>query len=208
MGGMLIGWVSVEGRARPDMLWNLLSVVLVVSGLFFFFGAVVGLVRFPDFYTRMHAAGKGDTLSTLLITLGLAVQVVYHGEGVQDLVALKVLAIGVFIMLTSPTSTHALMRAGYGDGIEPVVKPGMAGIRDLGGPFLEGVEPASIPEPETQLTVAKKRATPAKRKTARKAVTKKTATKKTVKKAVRKKVAAKKVARKKVAKKKSPSKDI
>ena len=45
-------------------------------------------------------------------------------------------------MLTSPTSTHTLMKAGYDEGIEPITKPGQRGIRDLGGPFLEGVEPA------------------------------------------------------------------
>jgi multicomponent Na+:H+ antiporter subunit G len=201
------------------MLLDLLSALLILSGLFFFFGAVVGLVRFPDFYTRMHAAGKGDTLSTLLITAGMAIQVVQHVESpVAALVAVKILAIGVFIMLTSPTSTHALMKAGYDDGIEPVVKPGMAGVRDLGGPFLEGVEAASVPEPKIEPVVAKKRAAPAKKKSATKkkaaakktaakrAPAKKAATKKVAKKAT-KKTARKKVARKKVAKKKSPGDD-
>ena len=41
---------------------NSLSVLFLFGGLFFFFTATVGLLRFPDFYTRLHATGKGDTL--------------------------------------------------------------------------------------------------------------------------------------------------
>ena len=58
---------------------NALSIILIFSGLIFFMGASVGLLRFPDFYTRMHAAGKGDTLSTILITAGMSAQ--GGGEG-------------------------------------------------------------------------------------------------------------------------------
>jgi len=102
-------------------LMILVSVVLVVAGLFFFFGASVGLIRFPDFYTRMHAAGKGDTLSTLLILSGAAVYYLHDGaDFTRILVALKILSICAFIALTSPTSTHALMKAGFDDGIEPL----------------------------------------------------------------------------------------
>lgn len=104
------------------MFWTVLSVACVLTGLVFFLGTVVGLVRFPDFYTRMHAAGKGDTLSTLLIVTGVAIH--YLSEDfswLKLLVALKIIAVGAFISITSPTSTHALMKAGYNDGIEPVL---------------------------------------------------------------------------------------
>lgn len=103
------------------MTTTLFSVVLIVAGLVFFLGAAVGLIRFPDFYTRMHAAGKGDTLSTLLILTGAAVYYLHDGvDLLKALVALKILAVCAFIALTSPTSTHALMKAGFDDGIEPV----------------------------------------------------------------------------------------
>ena len=99
---------------------EVISVILILTGLFFFFGSVVGLVRFPDFYTRMHAAGKGDTLSTLLILSGFALYLFRDGVDVANvLVALKILAICAFILLTSPTSTHALMQAGYEEGVKP-----------------------------------------------------------------------------------------
>ena len=101
------------------------SATLIVTGLVFYLGAAVGLVRFPDFYTRMHAAGKGDTLSSLLIVLGLGLHLMGDPEQSHDLfVFFKLLAICVFIMLTSPTSTHALMDAGYEDGIRPQLKEG------------------------------------------------------------------------------------
>ena len=44
--------------------------IFIILGILFFLGGVIGLLRFPDFYTRMHAAGKGDTLSTVLIIGG------------------------------------------------------------------------------------------------------------------------------------------
>ena len=59
---------SVE-RGDDSIMIHLIIILLVSLGIFFFFGTAVGLLRFPDFYTRTHAAGKGDTLSTVLIIL-------------------------------------------------------------------------------------------------------------------------------------------
>ena len=99
-----------------------LSGFFVVLGLIFFLGSGIGILRFPDFYSRMHAAGKGDTLSTLLILLGLGIFIFHDGIGAGELITfIKIMAICAFIMLTSPTSTHALMEAGYEDGIEPLL---------------------------------------------------------------------------------------
>jgi len=117
--------------------FDILSVILIVSGLIFFLGASIGVVRFPDFYTRMHAAGKGDTLSTILIMSGMAIQVISEFDGISFLVAIKILAIAVLIMLTSPTSTHLLMKAGYDDGIVPITGDKKTKIKDIGGPFLK-----------------------------------------------------------------------
>jgi len=110
------------------MTWiiNIASIALILAGLVFFFGAVVGMLRFPDVYTRMHAAGKGDTLSGLLVVSGFAPyhlgQVDWgHFVWADLLVVIKLLAICAFIMLTSPAATHALMDAGYEDGIEPLL---------------------------------------------------------------------------------------
>ena len=107
------------------MILNAIAALFVLTGLVFFFGCVTGLIRFPDFYTRMHAAGTGDTLSTVLVLIGFALFSLDDGVTVASLlVAAKILGISAFIMLTSPASTHALMRAGYEDGIVPYEGPG------------------------------------------------------------------------------------
>lgn len=73
----------------------------------------LGLLRFPDFYTRLHAAGMTDTLCALLIVLGLALQSGF------SLLTLKLLLILLFLLFTAPTATHALARAATVDGVEP-----------------------------------------------------------------------------------------
>ena len=82
-----------------------LAVILVCAGVFFLLMGAIGLLRFPDFYTRMHAAGKSDTLGSLLVLTGLAF---YEGF---DITAVKILLIALFIFVTSPTVTHAMARA-------------------------------------------------------------------------------------------------
>lgn len=102
------------------MILESFAVAFMLVGLVFFFGCVVGLIRFPDFYTRMHAAGKGDTLSTALMLIGFALFALHLEVSTANLlVSAKIIGISIFIMLTSPASTHALMRAGYEDGIDP-----------------------------------------------------------------------------------------
>ena len=95
-------------------------VVLLLSlGVLFFLGTTNWLLRFPDFYTRMHAAGKGDTLSTILILFGLALYVFHHPSAESFLTAFKIIFIAVLIFIASPTATHALMDAGYESNIKP-----------------------------------------------------------------------------------------
>ncbi len=101
---------------------HLISADFILTGLLFAPGASVGILRFPDFYSRVHAAGKGDTLSVLLILGGFALEAAFHHgfSFLSCLVALKIMAVAAFIFLTSPTSTHALIQAGYDDGCKPI----------------------------------------------------------------------------------------
>ncbi|MDA3972165.1 MAG: monovalent cation/H(+) antiporter subunit G [Desulfobulbaceae bacterium] len=92
---------------------DIIVIALMVTGLFFFFGTTIGLHRFPDFYTRMHAAGKGDTLSSILLLSGLALYNLHHLSPDTVQVSLKIMFICVVIFITSPTATHAIMDAGY-----------------------------------------------------------------------------------------------
>jgi len=92
-------------------------VLLVAGGLFCIIGAV-GLLRMPDFFTRMHAASLPDTLGAGLILLGLALQ-----AGLT-LVAVKLAMIGLLILFASPTATHALARAALARGVKPLLAEG------------------------------------------------------------------------------------
>jgi multicomponent Na+:H+ antiporter subunit G len=107
-----------------------LGFVLGALGLIFFFGASVGMIRFPDFYTRMHAAGKGDSLSTMLMLIGFGLVTMEDFSVGSLLLFVKIMAIVLFIYITSPTSTHALMRASFEDDEMPLTekdlkKPGV-----------------------------------------------------------------------------------
>ena len=95
----------------------------IVMGLIFFLGTSIGLLRFPDFYTRMHAAGKGDTLSTVLILLGCIFAVFSQGH-LTLLLSLKILLIIIFVFIGSPTATHAMMDSGERAGVKPWKKKG------------------------------------------------------------------------------------
>ncbi len=97
--------------------FDIACVICVGLGLFFFLGTNVGLFRFPDFYSRVHAAGKGDTFSTFLLLLGCAIYTVQDLSFASALVGLKLLAIAVFISIGSPTATHIIMNAGYRAGV-------------------------------------------------------------------------------------------
>jgi len=98
---------------------DVITVLLVSAGLFFFFATTIGILRLPDFYSRMHAAGKGDTLSSVLVLAGLALYNLHHFSLAGLLVSLKILLIMAFIFLASPTATHAIIDAGYEAGVRP-----------------------------------------------------------------------------------------
>jgi multicomponent Na+:H+ antiporter subunit G len=97
-------------------------IILTITGLVFFFATTIGILRFPDFYSRMHAAGKGDTLSSLIMLLALVLYNFHELNLANLLVAVKILLIGVFIFMASPTATHAIIDAGYESDIKPWTK--------------------------------------------------------------------------------------
>ncbi len=93
-----------------------LSILFMVGGLFFFTTATIGLLRFPDFFARLHATGKGDTLAVLLSLIGISL---YEGF---SLTSLKIAFIAIFMFWAQPTATHAISRAGLRRGIKPWMK--------------------------------------------------------------------------------------
>jgi multicomponent Na+:H+ antiporter subunit G len=95
----------------------IVTIVLVGLGCFLMLVAALGLVRFPDFYSRMHPAGKGDTLGQGLVLAGLIVAAIATGE--TWVVWMKLVLIILFIFVANPTATHALARAAWITGVKP-----------------------------------------------------------------------------------------
>ncbi len=88
------------------------SIISLIGGLFFLIVATIGLLRLPDIYNRLHATTKCDTLGAGLILLSLALQS-------ELAVAIRLLLIVVFIVVTNPTAAHVIARAAYIIGIKP-----------------------------------------------------------------------------------------
>ncbi|MDI6777017.1 MAG: monovalent cation/H(+) antiporter subunit G [Syntrophales bacterium] len=105
------------------MVITVIAVIFMVAGLFFFTVATIGFLRFPDFYCRMHATGKGDTLGTALLLSGLALHNLYHDFYWLGFVqSAKLIFIAVFWFLANPTATHALLRAAFESDFTPWTK--------------------------------------------------------------------------------------
>lgn len=96
-----------------NTLWLALVVALACTGAVFFCIGTLGLLRLPDFYTRAHAVSKCDTVGAGSILLALALYVAPHPE------ALKILLLILLVLLSSPTSCHALAHAAHHTGLEP-----------------------------------------------------------------------------------------
>ena len=100
-----------------ELILNLISAGLLAAGSIFVLIGAFGLIRLPDFYTRLHAAGITDTLGAELILLGLMFQ-----AGLS-LVTVKLILISLFIFFTSPTATHAVANAARVMGLKPMLVP-------------------------------------------------------------------------------------
>ena len=98
------------------------AVIFLLLGLLFFTGGSVGIIRFPDFYSRLHPAGKLDTMGLLMAMAGMACYALDHFSLAALLTSLKIILIVVFVFITSPTATHAIMDAGARAGLQPWTK--------------------------------------------------------------------------------------
>lgn len=95
------------------MILDALAALLLAASLFFHGVAALGVARMPDFYTRLHAISKAETLGVLLT---LAAVVLWAGP---TLTAVKVAFIALFLLMANPTSTHAIGRAAFRTGVKP-----------------------------------------------------------------------------------------
>lgn len=92
---------------------NMPGIIIIGVGLIFNLFGCVGLIRFPDLFTRIHGSVKPITLGTSLILLGL---IVIRGF---DIVSVKALLCIAFIIFTVPVSAHVIARAAYRSGVKP-----------------------------------------------------------------------------------------
>ena len=96
-----------------NLVLDVLSWILLVVGSVFCIIAAIGVLRLPDYFSRIHAAGILDTVGTGALILGMMLQ------GGFTLVTLKLVMIFVIIVITGPTATHALARAALHNGLTP-----------------------------------------------------------------------------------------
>lgn len=90
-----------------------LAALLLIAGAFFFLAGTVGLLRFPDVFSRLHALTKGDNVGLGLIGAGLAV------ESGSLILAAKLFVIWCLVLLASATVAHLIARAALDRGIRP-----------------------------------------------------------------------------------------
>jgi multicomponent Na+:H+ antiporter subunit G len=95
----------------------IVSSVLWVVGAAFFFAGTLGLLRFPDVYTRLHALTKADNLGLGFVTAGLAVQA---GE---LSVVLKLAMIWGLVLVSSSVSCQLIARSSWNRGTRPWTRP-------------------------------------------------------------------------------------
>lgn len=96
-----------------DTLLTIVTVICLITGGAFVFVGGIGLLRFPDFFTRLHAASVTETLGAWLILTGLLLQSGW------SMVTIKLVMIFLFLSITSPTATHALAKAALHGGVKP-----------------------------------------------------------------------------------------
>lgn len=98
------------------MIWDVLSWVLLFTGAVSVVVGGIGLVRLPDFFTRLHAVSLPDTLGAALIIAGLIL------KAGATLVTLKLTLVLLFLLFTGPTATHALAKTALHGKLAPQAK--------------------------------------------------------------------------------------
>jgi multicomponent Na+:H+ antiporter subunit G len=99
---VILGWAA-----------DIASWLFILAGSASIVISAAGLLRLPDFYTRLHAGGVTDTFGAELLIIGLAIQAGF------TLLTVKLIIIGLFLFFTGPTATHAAANAAWVAGLKP-----------------------------------------------------------------------------------------
>ena len=98
-----------------ESIASVISAICLLIGSFLCISGGIGILRFPDFYTRMHAVGVTDTLAAGLILIGLMFQLP------ELIVVIKLMMILVLTLFINPTASHALAKAAIINGLLPIL---------------------------------------------------------------------------------------
>ncbi|MGQ9910294.1 MAG: monovalent cation/H(+) antiporter subunit G [Candidatus Flexifilum sp.] len=91
------------------MLLEWIALLFIAIGIFFSFAGVLGVMRMPDVYTRLHASGKVSMLGLFGLLIGVAL--------LMPEIAPKLIGLGLFLLITSPVASHSIAAAAYRSGV-------------------------------------------------------------------------------------------
>ena len=104
-------WLVLDGEV--NLIWDVLSWALLLTGGFFLLAGGIGLLRLPDFFTRLHAVSVTESLAAPLLITGIMLDTGWAIDSV------KMVLLIVIMILANPTITHALCRAAAHGGKKP-----------------------------------------------------------------------------------------
>lgn len=93
-----------------NSLREVIAALFLLGGLVFFIGSAIGMLRLPDFYSRIHASGNSETLGCTLSFIGL---IIYEGP---TLTAVKMAFVFLIVFMANPIGSHILSKAAYKSG--------------------------------------------------------------------------------------------
>jgi multicomponent Na+:H+ antiporter subunit G len=129
--------LAAPGAAAASLRPHPVAQALILFGAVFILAAALGMLRFPDFYTRLHASTKLVTLGGLGILGGAALT--FSSMGTAE----RVLLIAAFFLLTAPLSGYMIAHAGYLSGAKPYREDSSVDEWQACGAAVEGLESAS-----------------------------------------------------------------
>ena len=104
----------MDAGAALDLVRLGLSGLVVAVGLVLIAGGALGLLRFPDLYTRLHASNVADVVGSVVVVIGLAIAAPDWG------IAIRLLLLAALLMSLGPTLSHLVAQAAHAAGLAPI----------------------------------------------------------------------------------------
>ena len=99
-----------------DHILNFISLAFIIAGAFFMLSGSLGILRMPDFFTRIHPSGVIDSFGAPLILIGVAVHFGF------SLISGKIILLVLFLLITNPTATHVLSQSAIVGKLKPLLR--------------------------------------------------------------------------------------